>query len=142
MSETCIFCNIVAGDLPCTKVYEDSESIAIMDISPIIKGHTLVIPKDHYDLITETPDAVLQHLVTIVRKIAAAQTKGLRAPGVNVTQANGVSAGQVVPHIHFHVIPRFDDDGHSWNWHADEYGSPDEMEQVADTIRQSLGEGS
>ena len=142
MSETCIFCNIVAGDLPCTKVYEDSESIAIMDIGPIIKGHTLVIPKDHYDPITETPDAVLQHLVTIVRKLAAAQTKGLRATGVNVTQANGTSAGQVVPHIHFHVIPRFDNDGHSWNWHAGEYASLDEMEQVADTISQSLGEGS
>jgi histidine triad (HIT) family protein len=142
MSESCIFCKIVTGDVPCTKVYEDAESMAIMDIGPIIKGHTLVIPKAHYDPITRTPDAILQHLITIVRKIAAAQTEGLGASGVNITQANGASAGQVVPHIHFHVIPRFDDDGHSWNWNAREYDSPEEMEQVAGRIRQSLPEAS
>ena len=121
MSTDCIFCKISAGALPCSKVYEDELSIAFMDIGPIIKGHTLVIPRAHHDPITDTPDDVLKHLICVVRTIARALTDGLGAEGVNVTQANGVSAGQVVPHIHFHVIPRFSDDGHSWNWAAISY---------------------
>ncbi len=138
MSDDCIFCKILVGDIPCTKVFEDDEALAFLDIGPIIKGHTLVIPKKHHNPISETPDAVLQHLITIVRKVADAQIEGLGADGINVSQANGTSAGQIVPHLHFHVIPRFDDDGHSWNWNAGEYDSPDEMEQFAEKLRNTL----
>ena len=138
MSADCIFCTILAGEIPCTKIYEDDKALAFLDIGPIIKGHTLVIPRTHHDPISQTPDSVLQHLITIVRKIACAQMHGLGADGINVSQANGASAGREVPHIHFHVIPRFDDDGHSWNWKAGTYDSPDEMEQFAEKLRNTL----
>jgi len=135
MSTDCIFCKIVAGELPATKVYEDAHVLAFMDIGPIVKGHTLVIPKAHFDPITRTPDEVLHQLISVVRKVAGALTLGLDADGINVTQANGEVAGQVIPHLHFHVIPRFRNDGHSWNWNAKTYDGQDEMDALAAKIR-------
>jgi len=135
----CIFCRIVAGELPCTKVFEDEDTLAFMDIAPVVKGHALVIPKQHSESIHDTPEDVLRKLITVVRRIAGAQVGGLGADGVNVTQANGKVAGQVVPHIHFHAIPRFENDGHSWNWRQLEYDNPEEMSACADKIRAALG---
>jgi histidine triad (HIT) family protein len=139
MSADCIFCKIVAGQLPCTRIYEDEDVLAFLDIGPVVKGHTLVIPKAHYDPITQTPVAVLQKLIAVVQRVADAQIRGLKADGVNVSQANGRSAGQVVAHIHFHVIPRFETDGHHWNWPARQYENPAEMGSFADGIRGALG---
>jgi len=134
----CIFCKIVAGELPCTKLYEDDDVLSFMDIGPVVKGHALVIPKKHYDPITGTPTEVLHKLITVVQKIAQAQYDGLKADGVNVAQANGDVAGQVVPHIHFHVIPRFYDDAHSWTWKAAKYDTDEEMQAKADKIKSGL----
>ena len=138
MSTNCIFCKIVAGEIPSTKVYEDADVLAFMDIGPVIKGHTLVIPKQHFDPLTATPEPVLARLMAVVKKIAAAQLHGLRADGVNVMQANGVAAGQVVPHLHFHVIPRFATDGHRWNWAAKKYDDPAELQQLAAAIKAAV----
>jgi histidine triad (HIT) family protein len=138
MSASCIFCRIVRGELPSTRVYEDEEVLAFMDIGPIIKGHTLVVPKQHHDPLIQTPEPLLAKLIAVVRRIAAAQMKGLKADGVNVHQSNGACAGQVVPHLHFHVIPRFEGDGHRWNWAAKKYDSPGEMQQLADAIKSGL----
>ncbi len=134
----CIFCRIVRGEVPCTKLYEDNEVLAFMDIGPIIKGHALVIPKAHYDPLTNLPTPLLGHLMGVVQKIAAAQMSGLQADGFNVHQSNGACAGQVVPHVHFHVIPRFDQDGHRWNWKAQTYNGPEELQATAGAIRQAL----
>lgn len=136
----CIFCKIIAGAIPSTRIYEDDRVLAFLDIGPVIKGHALVIPKTHYDPLMETPDAVLADLIAVVRRIARAQVSGLGADGVNVTQANGASAGQVVPHLHFHVIPRFLRDGHHWNWNAKSYDSTEEMKQIAGRIMAGLKE--
>ena len=133
-----IFEKIVNREIPATIVYEDDDVLAFMDIGPIIKGHTLVIPKTCYDPVTETPDDVLAKLMLTAKRIAAAQVKGLGADGVNIMQNNGKAAGQEVPHIHFHVIPRFENDGHHWNWAAKKYDSPQEMEQTAAAIRKEL----
>jgi len=138
MSENCIFCKIVAGEIPSTRVYEDDDILAFMDIGPIIKGHTLVIPKAHFDPITDTPADVLQKVIAVVQKVARAQVAGLGADGINVTQANGRVAGQVVPHVHFHVIPRFEGDGHRWNWAAKAYDSPGETASFASRIRDAM----
>jgi len=138
MNPDCIFCKIVTGKLPACKVYEDADTLAFMDIGPIVKGHTLVIPKTHYDPLIQTPTKVLHQLITVVQRIAAAQVHGLKADGVNVIQSNGQAAGQVIPHIHFHVIPRFLEDGHSWNWRPRAYAAPDEMHKLAENIRQAL----
>lgn len=130
----CIFCRIIAGSIPAAKIYEDERILAFMDIGPIIKGHVLVIPKTHYDNLMETPDEMLACLIAAVRRIARAQVAGLGADGINITQANGTSAGQVVPHIHFHVIPRFLRDGHHWNWDAKKYDDTAEMNRFAERI--------
>jgi histidine triad (HIT) family protein len=133
-----IFEKIVNREIPATIVYEDDDTLAFMDIGPIIKGHTLVIPKTCYELVTGTPDAVLAKLMLVCKRIAAAQVKGLGADGVNIIQNNGTASGQVVPHIHFHVIPRFNGDGHHWNWDAKKYDNPSEMEKLAGKIREGL----
>lgn len=134
----CIFCKIVSGTLPAARVYEDAETLAFMDIAPVVKGHTLVIPKEHHSDLLETPAPLLEKLIVTVQKIATAQLRGLKAEGVNVTQANGRLAGQVIPHIHFHVIPRFAQDGHSFNWKPRKYESQEEMEQFAARIKDVL----
>lgn len=138
MSQDCVFCKIVAGELPCTKIYEDDDILAFMDIGPVVKGHALVIPKDHFDPITNTPPEMLEKIIKVVQQVAEAQYDGLGADGVNVSQANGEVAGQIVPHIHFHVIPRFTDDAHSWNWKAGKYESQEEIQEKADKIISGL----
>jgi histidine triad (HIT) family protein len=135
-----IFEKIVNREIPATIVYEDEDTLAFMDIGPIIKGHTLVIPKICYDPVTETPDEVLAKLIRIAKRIAAAQMNALGADGVNIMQNNGAAAGQEVPHLHFHVIPRFENDGHHWNWNAKSYDNPAEMEALAEKIRAELSE--
>lgn len=138
MNDNCVFCKIIANKLPSSKIYEDEFVLSFMDIGPVVKGHALVIPKAHYETITETPDDLLSKVVAVVKLVAAAQISGLKADGINVTQANGAVAGQVVSHIHFHVIPRFNNDNHSWNWRQKKYDTPVEMEDFAKRIRSAL----
>ena len=138
MNSNCIFCKIVKGEIPSTRVYEDDAILAFMDIGPVVKGHTLVIPKEHFDPITNTPPETLNKVMAVVQKIAKAQMNGLKADGVNVLQANGAVAGQVVPHLHFHVVPRFKTDGHHWNWAAKKYEDPAEMKKLAEAIKTAL----
>lgn len=138
MNSDCIFCKIVAGQVPSCKVYEDADTLAFMDIGPIVQGHVLVIPKAHYDPLTATPPATLQKLIVVAQAIAQAQVRALKAEGINVIQSNGRVAGQVVPHIHFHVIPRFAGDEHHWNWTPHPYTRPEEMGALADKIKTAL----
>lgn len=138
MDADCVFCKIVNGDLPATRVFEDDRVLAFLDIGPIAKGHTLVIPKIHVDPITSAGDAVLHAVISAVRRVARAQMDGLQAHGVNVTQANGRVAGQVVPHMHFHVIPRFSGDSRARNWHPGTYENREEMERFAARLRAAL----
>ena len=134
----CIFCKIVAKEIPATIIYEDNDVLVFMDIGPIIKGHALVISKKHYDSIGETPDEILARLHGVAKQIAQAQMNGLGADGVNIMQNNGTAAGQEVPHIHVHVIPRFSNDAHHWNWNAKKYDTFDEMAELADKLRNNL----
>lgn len=134
----CIFCKIIKGEIPSTRLYEDEHVLAFMDIGPIIRGHALVIPKQHVDPITAASPEQLARVIAVVQKVAQAQKSGLGADGINIHQSNGACAGQVVPHLHFHVIPRFEGDGHRWNWAAKKYDSMDEMKAVADKIRAAL----
>jgi histidine triad (HIT) family protein len=138
MDPNCIFCKIVSGEIPSERVYEDEEIIAFMDIGPIISGHTLVIPRKHIDPITVAPPQLLNDLIRIVQRIAGAQMNGLKADGVNIMQNNGKAAGQEVPHLHFHVIPRFKNDGHHWNWNPKTYKDAEECAYFAEQIRSHL----
>lgn len=109
--EECLFCKIVMGEIPSDKVYEDSEVIAFLDINPRNPGHTLVVPKKHYETIMEMPENEASELFKVVKKMAVAVKKGIKADGISIGQSNERAAGQVIPHVHFHVIPRFLSEG-------------------------------
>ena len=131
----CIFCKIVKGEINHNKVYEDKDTIAFLDISPVNKGHTLVIPKKHYELITDIPENELNAVIQTVQKIAKAINK--ISEGFNIFQNNKTTAGQLVPHVHFHVIPRFKGDKLKFTWPNQKY-KPKEAEQLANKIKNLL----
>ncbi len=107
----CIFCKIIAGELPSYKVYEDDYSLAFLDIHPVHQGHTLVVSKKHYADFLQADTDTLTKLSGITKKVAKAVTEGVEADGCNVTTNNGHAAGQVIFHLHWHIIPRFEGDG-------------------------------
>ena len=121
--EDCIFCKIARGDIPCTSVFESEELIAFLDISPVNKGHTLLVPKAHMETLFDMP--------------AGAVMKATGAEGLNVVQNNYSAAGQQVPHVHWHLIPRFADDGYT-AWPQGAYQDMQEMAALADAIREKL----
>lgn len=109
--EQCLFCGIVAGKIPCKKVYEDDHSIGFLDINPRNPGHTLVIPKKHFETILDMPEKEAGKLFESVHKVAAMVKAGTNGEGISIGQSNGQAAGQVVRHVHVHVIPRFMNEG-------------------------------
>jgi len=108
-----IFTNIINGEIPATKLYEDDVCIAILDLFPNNKGHTLVIPKVEHESITDYDDTVLQHVISVVKKVAQKQMDVLSCAGNNIVVNNKHAAGQEIPHLHFHIIPRYENDGHT-----------------------------
>lgn len=105
--ENCIFCKIANGEIGSATVYEDDLFRVILDIAPAEKGHALVIPKDHMKDILEVTPEVAAHALEVVSKVANAMKKALDCDGINVLQNNGEAAWQSVPHLHFHIIPRY-----------------------------------
>ena len=105
MNTDCPFCKIAAGKAPASIVYEDTTVIAFMDANPTSIGHTLVVPKEHYENIYELPDKLLTEMAPVVKKISVAVKKTVDADGIKIIQLNGRAACQVVMHLHFHVIP-------------------------------------
>jgi histidine triad (HIT) family protein len=112
----CVFCKIRDGQIPSFKVYEDQRTLAFMDINPVSPGHCLVVTKAHAPTIFDADPADLQAAIVATQKVAAAVRSAMHAHGLNVLQANGAAAFQSVPHLHFHVIPRFDNDGKGFDW--------------------------
>lgn len=102
-----VFCKIIDGEIPSSKVYEDDEVIAILDISQATRGHTLVIPKEHYDSFLSCPVDLMAKVYAVARRIGQAEVSILGAKGVNILTNCGEAAGQTVPHFHVHVIPRY-----------------------------------
>jgi histidine triad (HIT) family protein len=133
----CIFCKIVAGEIPCTKVYEDDVCLAFMDVGPLADGHTLLIPKTHYEFLHEMPAEEAAHLGRHLPVLAKAVQETMGAEGLNVLQNNGRIAGQVAPHVHVHFIPRTRGDGLGFRWPAQE-ADFDRLKQQAEAIRAHL----
>lgn len=106
----CIFCQIIEGKIPSKKVYEDDICIAILDIRPLNKGHMLLIPKEHYQIAPQVPKPVMQHMGIVCKKLSKASLRGFKAQGTNIFMANGAIAGQQMPHVVVHIIPRFEND--------------------------------
>ncbi len=102
-----VFCKIIDGEIPGTKVYEDDEVLAILDISQTTKGHTLVMPKKHYPDFLSTPRETMHKVIDVAQRIGQAEIAVLGAKGVNILTNVGECAGQSVPHFHVHVIPRY-----------------------------------
>lgn len=113
---SCIFCKIVAGQIPCFKLLEDANTIAFMDINPVNPGHALAVAKGHFPNVESIPPEVLAEVAKTAQKVAKAVFKELKPNGVNLLQANGPGAGQSVPHLHFHIMPRVAGDNVSLNW--------------------------
>jgi len=124
----CIFCKIVAGVVPSHKVYEDEDTLAFLDIAPFNPGHTLVISKKHYANLEEIPEEELCKVMKTVKKIGKIIKIGLGAVGYNVISNNDPVAGQLVPHLHFHIVPRTEKDGFK-GWPRGKY-SEGETEEI------------
>ena len=130
--DECIFCKIVKGEIPCSKVFENEKFFAFLDIGPVNKGHTLVIPKKHYKNLFDMPEEELKGYMEAIQKVSKVIMKGVDADGVNINMSNESAAGQVVMHTHIHIIPRFKDDGLKL-WPQGKYAEG-EMQAVRDKI--------
>lgn len=133
----CIFCRIVAGEIPSFKLLEDDRVLSFMDINPANEGHCLVIPKAHTPNLFESDDGSIAAVATACRRVADAVRRTLDPPGINLMQANGPAAGQSVFHLHFHVIPRRAGDGLLFNWEP-QPGDLDAIGRLAERIRANL----
>lgn len=133
----CVFCKIVNGEIPSEKIYEDDNVLAFMDISPANKGHALVIPKEHYETIIELPDGLMEKVAACTKKVAKGVVQATGVEGFNVLVNNKKIAGQLVPHVHFHIIPRFENDGIDMTFSHKKY-EEGEIGEYAQKIKEKI----
>lgn len=133
----CIFCKIIQGEIPANKIYEDENHLAFLDIAPINPGHILLIPRVHYKNLYNLPDDTLGGIAPLIKKIAIAVKQATNADGINIGMNNESAAGQIVPHAHFHIMPRFSNDGHR-HWRGKPYANKKESAEVAEKIKSSF----
>jgi len=112
----CIFCKIVAGEIPCYKIAETDNVLAFLDVMPISRGHLLIIPKNHVELIYDANPEIMAEVMSTAVKISAVAKNILNCDGMNLLLNTEKYAGQIVPHIHLHLIPRYFDDNIKWQW--------------------------
>lgn len=132
----CIFCKIIAGEIPSNTIYEDEEFKVILDLAPAAKGHALILPKDHYADLYEIDEEVASRAMKLAKKLAIHMTDVLGCDGFNILQNNREVAGQTVFHFHMHLIPRYKDGKNKdilmWNH---ETFSAEEMAEIRDSLR-------
>lgn len=129
---------IMAGELPTTKIYEDDQVIAILDINPIQVGHTLVIPKNLSEDARVASEEDMAAVMNVGQKVACALTTSLNCAGVNFLLSCGAAAGQEVFHTHLHIIPRYENDGVTFPNEFGAYSSDEEKDEVGESIRSAL----
>ena len=130
----CLFCKIVAGEVPSTMVDEDERTIAFMDINPATRGHALVVPREHSRDLLQVPDEDLAACAAAARRLARRASERMGAAGVKLLNSCGPAAWQTVFHFHVHVIPRYEDDPLKLPW-VPEQGDADEIAAVARELR-------
>lgn len=133
----CIFCRIIEGKIPVQKVHESERFTAVLDINPIAPGHTLVIPREHHETLTDLPSELALELVSRSQDIARAVVKAMESDGFNYLINNHKCAGQAIPHVHAHIIPRKTGDGVRFNWNS-KPAPTEELEKTAEAIREAL----
>ena len=125
----CVFCKIIAGEIPAAKVYEDDKCLAFLDIKPVSSGHTLLIPKEHYANMAETPDELVAYLYVKAKELMLKIKKATEADFVVLSVV-----GTDVPHFHIHLTPRYFNDGLAGFWPTKDY-TKGQMEEMAEKIR-------
>lgn len=136
--EDCPFCKIIQGDLPTKKLYEDSDTLAFLDIKPATKGHALVIPKKHESEITDLDEKTASSLINSTIKVVKAIKESLKPAGINLIQSNKEAAGQVVPHVHIHIIPRYKGDDFQISFNKEEELSDETGRKIQKRIKKEL----
>ena len=131
--DNCIFCKIIAGEIPSYTLYEDERFKVILDVGPATRGHALILPKDHYANLYELPEETAAEVIKLAKKMMAQMTDKLKCDGFNIVQNNGEAAGQTVNHFHMHLIPRYKNDGEILKYIAREPGA-EELEQIKNII--------
>jgi histidine triad (HIT) family protein len=133
----CRFCQIIAGDEPSQVVFEDERTLAFLDNRPLFPGHSLLVPRDHYETFADLPDELVGPLFANARLLSAAIPKAMRKPGSFVALNNVVS--QSVPHLHVHVVPRKPKDGlRGFFWPRTKYESHEDAERAAEAVRKAV----
>lgn len=132
----CIFCKIIKKEAASNTIYEDEKFFSFLDTKPINPGHTLLMPKNHYENLYELPDEILSDIAPLIKKIAVAIKQATEADGINIGMNNDGAAGQIVPHAHFHIIPRFAGDGHKY-WQGKSFPK-EQSAKMAETIKISF----
>ena len=135
--ESCLICQIVENKVPAYKVYEDDLILAILDVNGASPGHCFVIPKNHYPIIEQVPDAELVNLFSLANKISSAIFENLKVQGTNIFVANGIPAGQTVAHFMINVIPRIENDGINLQWSPKQLNE-EEMSTVELKLKESI----
>jgi histidine triad (HIT) family protein len=135
VNSSCVLCSIIQGRLPAAEIYEDKSFLALMDKYPINVGHTLVVPKIHYDNLLLMPPKEVGMLYSLVAVIAKSVVSCVNADGFNVGQNNGRAANQIVRHLHVHIIPRFENDSPEGKWPTRRVASQKELLEVAQKIK-------
>lgn len=133
----CIFCKIVRGEIPSARLVETETAIAFLDINPVCKGHTLLLPKAHHPVLAELSDELAGKVGALLPRLCRAVAAATGAEGLNVIVNNGRVAGQTIDHCHWHIIPRWSDDPVNWPWPHSQY-SGDELEQMRFRIEREL----
>ncbi|MDR1360505.1 MAG: HIT domain-containing protein [Deltaproteobacteria bacterium] len=140
VDEACLFCRIIAGAVPCARVYEDDAVLAFLDINPVRPGHTLVVLKGHYPTLLDVPLEEAEGLFAALKTVAAALRAELRAGGFHCLQNNFSVAGQTVFHAHWHLIPRAAQDGLEL-WTGRPYKDEAQMRQLAEALASRAASG-
>ena len=133
----CIFCSIIAEASPAHRLYEDEYSLAFLDIEPATPGHTLVVPKIHYETTTDMPESLAGRVFRTVHYVADALESAFQLDGFALVQENGVTAKQDVPHAHVHILPRYGDDALDLGWSGERVDETTQQEIVV-TVRDEL----
>lgn len=132
----CLFCKIIRKEIPAAVVFENEAVVAFLDIKPVNPGHVLIVPRAHSADYASTEDAIVCEIAVTAKRVGQAIVQSLWAPGFNIGVNNGRAAGQLVDHVHLHVMPRFENDGFDL-WHGKPYAEG-EMEGVAKKLRAAL----
>lgn len=138
MSE-CIFCGIAEGKSPCSRVYEDNLALAFMDISPVVRGHLLVVPKQHYTCLSDMDEETGAHLFRVAMRLQQGlRASGIKCDGINLFLADGEAAGQEVGHVHLHIFPRYAGDDFKIDADWSQHPARGELDALAGQIAENV----